>query len=512
MSSTGSSGADCAARTARFNQSWFDPEKLPNTWRLELAFYVISMTLLFTSMAVRLIASRVYPSDWLRARSNTLMIMCHMGALVQFQTSGLAKSIGSQTQCWFQVLGSLLIVPLCLIPPVVKLIWFMSSSAFNEAVRVGVHQIVSLEALEEQEFTKLRENFMMGRLAVGRASQIYASNMDEAAQRKMKTLRRLQRWRFWSSSRGVAIVFVVILLPFIIIAFSTFAYTDDIFLTTCTGCVLNLFIHNLFIILFAVLSILMVSFFIWRVRKSSDPFGHVREVKQAVYSGALLALIGFILNVAVPAEKWCDGWSWNILVATGLLIFSVIQGGYQVYVARFHHSADDAEDREPLQASQSRQNSIVDPSSNLSELLQLVFTKKPFHDAFEQYLCTEFAVESLAFLDAVNDFKNGYFDRGTLASTVLARRIVRTFVQDNSTLTINVSATQRQELLNRVEGLRDGDIVSFDAFDECYLEVFKMVQLGPLVRFTNSPQYEELKNAGIFDSAMVPANKVGPLA
>jgi len=501
--------ADCAARTAQFNQSWFDPAALPGTWRLELSFYVICMTLLFASMAVRLWASYFYPSDWLRARSNWMMIMCHIGALIQFQTGGLSKTLGSQTQCWFHILGSLLIVPVCLIPPIVKLIWFRSSVVFNEAVRVGVHHIVNMEALEEEEFQKLRENFVMGRLAVGRvsrASQIYASQMDEAALRKVETLRNLQRWRFWSSSQGVCIVFLVTLIPFVIASFSTFAVTDNVFLSTCNGCVL-LFIHSLFIIVFAIISIILVGVVISRVSGFADPFGHVKEVKQAVFIGAVIALIGFILNFAVPAENWSDGWSWNIVVAVGLLLFSVIQGGYQVYVARFHHSTGDVEAvREPQ-----RQNSIIDPASNLNELLQLVFTKKPFHDAFEQYLCSEFAVESLSFLDAVNDFKNGYFDRGTLASTALAKRIVRTFVHDSSTLTINVSAAQREQLLNRVDSLQQGDIVSFDAFDECYLEVFKMVQLGPLVRFTATPQFDELKMSGVFEGAFIPMSKVSPL-
>lgn len=196
---------------------------------------------------------------------------------------------------------------------------------------------------------------------------------------------------------------------------------------------------------------------------------------------------------------------------------------------------------------------------NMAELLKQI-NSPPFpnkaHQLFEDYLTGELAVEGLKFMDCVREWTETYFDLAPTAINVRARKIVRLFIGHESDFPINVSDVVAIRLKQAVLGpeyveprnsrgkktpatasspppppppsqntntnkppppplpprksarssLDGGSMeepaiiaVPFGVFDEAIDEVSKMLQHGPLHRFSKTAAFARLVDEGEID-------------
>jgi hypothetical protein len=119
----------------------------------------------------------------------------------------------------------------------------------------------------------------------------------------------------------------------------------------------------------------------------------------------------------------------------------------------------------------SRRN-IFNEDSELHEKpahLWQVFANKSAKHAFRNFLRSKFAQESLSFFETIQMYKqlNDHVQRD-----VAANGIVKRFLSDNSKYAINVSYSDRIEILDRLE---NGEHWPEDAFDNIMLEVYYLM-------------------------------------
>ena len=109
-------------------------------------------------------------------------------------------------------------------------------------------------------------------------------------------------------------------------------------------------------------------------------------------------------------------------------------------------------------------------------------------EMFSEFLAEELGMESLSFLIDAQEWKTGYFDSGPATRLVRARRMYRVYIALDGQFTINIPARMSTMIKAQVEDETVHD-VSMNIFDEAIMEVNKLLTIGSLFRFKQSPQF-----------------------
>jgi len=125
--------------------------------------------------------------------------------------------------------------------------------------------------------------------------------------------------------------------------------------------------------------------------------------------------------------------------------------------------------------------------------LDAVLNDSELGAAFELHMVAEFASENTAFLKDTRDWASSYSDAVPSARVARARRIVRAYLEDSSTLRVNVSQSVADATRRAVAAAADAPgTLSRDVFKEVRTEVLYMVAFGAFPRFQRTDQYREL--------------------
>ena len=132
-------------------------------------------------------------------------------------------------------------------------------------------------------------------------------------------------------------------------------------------------------------------------------------------------------------------------------------------------------------------------SSHRRHSLQDVLASKPVLVAFEEHLVNEQAVESLDFINIVNEWNTNYGNMTVAARRARARLIYTRFVSENGSQAINISSKQRDALGDECLRHRPwGESIRVDVFDDAYHEVRTMMELDSIPRFVRSVSYAKV--------------------
>ena len=105
-----------------------------------LVLYVLGNFLLLFSIIISsyFMKLRVHEYDRLHARSLSLIIAGHLGAFLQLQTGALVDILQAQIPCFFNVLASILVVPVLILPLTVKLFQFQKQAILTSVAAVSL--------------------------------------------------------------------------------------------------------------------------------------------------------------------------------------------------------------------------------------------------------------------------------------------------------------------------------------------------------------------------------------
>ena len=125
--------------------------------------------------------------------------------------------------------------------------------------------------------------------------------------------------------------------------------------------------------------------------------------------------------------------------------------------------------------------------------------------AFEKYLVSEHASESLAFIQAVEAFRRVYYEQSARAINLRAKKLVKTYVGWDSTFPINISADATAAIVRTVRKFADKvDVelqgkVPYEVFDDAVTDIVRLLVYGPVVRFLRTPEWKKFVEDKVVD-------------
>ena len=126
--------------------------------------------------------------------------------------------------------------------------------------------------------------------------------------------------------------------------------------------------------------------------------------------------------------------------------------------------------------------------------LDAVLVDTELRERFDKYVQSEFASETLAFLDAVATYRKSYFDVGPTARLARAKRIAQVYLEPGALQQVNVAAATVRKVKRALADAtaHPTQSVSRDVFDEARMEIARILEDGPLTRFRRTKEFKDL--------------------
>jgi len=115
---------------------------------------------------------------------------------------------------------------------------------------------------------------------------------------------------------------------------------------------------------------------------------------------------------------------------------------------------------------------------------------------FKEYLATEFGVEKLLFMDAMEKYRKMYRGMNNADATAAANVIYSTFIQDGSMLRIGASR-DIQLNITRILGNPVAQRPPIEVFDAAAVEAYRRLAVESFPRFKKSPFFEKWAMPGL---------------
>jgi hypothetical protein len=117
---------------------------------------------------------------------------------------------------------------------------------------------------------------------------------------------------------------------------------------------------------------------------------------------------------------------------------------------------------------------------------------------FKEYLASEYQVEIIYFLEAVDRFKAGHATLPPAGATAAANDIYGSFLKDGSLLQVSLSKRTRRLLLAKLGNPAQAEAVpGADLFDIAWAELYGMLVYDSFPRFLRSPFFKEWAMPGL---------------
>jgi hypothetical protein len=195
--------------------------------------------------------------------------------------------------------------------------------------------------------------------------------------------------------------------------------------------------------------------------------GHLLAVGVSIVIGGSGALLALLDPGGVMQRQEFDWFDFEMLM---LLAMHVIRAPYQIWRTRKTHQKHLAGIR------------LLDVLSDARGAA-----------LFENFLKSELADENLKFWREGVKWKLS-FDRDLSSSQQMARILFKTFVDSSSVLPINLSDATRNAVASRFKAQK---VVSRTVFDEALVEVYKLMESGPFLRFMDTSAFLKFKEVAM---------------
>jgi len=320
------------------------------------------------------------------------------------------------------------------------------------------------------------------------------------------------RWGFVGAQVFIGVLFIGILLMI-----PGLPYGNDCFGCTMTIREATILGLQLGFIVFIGLT------FLFATRDESDPVGILFE-QRFVLSLVGCFVIASSISFYAPLTENSKPLVTEYITSTFLLMIHSVQCTLQVaktYMTRFS-----PERIRPLSTELSTRGSFVE-----APMMETVMSSPFGLKKFQEYLATEFALENLYFLLAVDRHKQQYEEKEKSheAQKESALRIYKMFIQDGALLTINIGSSERKNIAAvlspkpsapRVKSTKsDGDIEApvvedptdgecfgllRGVFDNAQREIEEILRRDSFPRFLRSRQYKAFLHGRIRQSVKAP--------
>ena len=348
-----------------------------------------------------------------------------------------------------------------------------------------------------------REELMRSRDATARADQA----------------RTLEALKFVMSTRGQSLFEGFVASPFLLFNIIATIVADPSYNAGCFGCfrvtpaVLYInFVQGSILLAFGV-------FLAYRLRGLKDPFGVFWEGRLCLASIIIAVVfysIGFFTNARASSSPF-DWWSISLLFVSLVVVFTSAlpvwmgwreeaQSGSRFAAAakrlRRARRKQQAADKGELLSTTNRQSSLKPPgggshgsftANDPSRDVMWILNDARLKAAFEKYLETEFCPELLIFLEITDEWKRSFVDIAPTARLSRARRIANSFIGAGAVQEVNVSdRVSRAIRTHLADAAANPAKLTQELFDEARQDVVVMLEHGPLMRFLETPEAEEL--------------------
>lgn len=302
----------------------------------------------------------------------------------------------------------------------------------------------------------------------------------------------------------------------------------DVFGKGCLGCRATwtaLAVYGILLLAIACAGI----YELWGVRNESDPLRLIREIK-LLLSCLLLIFSGLFLAAIDYGDVRRNGefdWLYFSVAAATLMhtvhcpiqVFATYRVGdddqsppaaphnknssssssRSIYGASFRRSNVDSLSRSvPSEDSASDSGSVTVPSKSVrmdSQYMSVekLLSNKAGRRIFKKYLVTEYAVENIYFLDAVERFEQNYLNFSAQETAARAYDIYNSFVKEQSMLQVNISSTARDGIKRKLikPTMRNGSRPPKDLFSVACEQVRHLLATDSYPRFLKSKYCEE---------------------
>ncbi len=292
--------------------------------------------------------------------------------------------------------------------------------------------------------------------------------------------------KFLTSTTMQAIIFLVMLLPFLVVVGIDFSSVSYLFLSSnCYECDLTR-LQQYIIMVGGVGIIIVGTLFALLVRRYPDPFGVVQECRLFAQYAATIGLAGFILSVFFPSNQYAS-FGWFVYLAA--LITQFITTDLQIFLAKKQGT-----DKHFFQFPNRNRNasavatSMKDIETFSSATLQSALDDPVERGYFERHLVGEFAVEIITMYNDCHDFQKSFYDMSEATRRARAKRIIEKHVSDNAVMQVNLPGEMKNELIRLAND--QNTPINVDMFLGAENELFGML-LGSFQRYLTSIIYKE---------------------
>jgi hypothetical protein len=395
--------------------------------------------------------------------------------------------------CWTRSLALMMIVPLVASNLVLRLMIFY----FLTQLSRQMPQLRSEEMPDDIGEKNMLQRIHRAIYDMG-YSLLALLNPERHSMSRARIIRALT---FVASAKGAFVIFLVILVPFLIIALVLILPNPTY--TSCNGCALS-FKEIVEVIAVGAFFLAFGAFAAFRVRHYPDPWGLRREVT-LMTTFAVITLIGFILATYFDPPKE-NSFDFQLVIAIGFIGFMAVQTVYQVYAAYKSEYAgalarQELQEKRRVKKERKKLHSVADSNATSTNqqttapqdrlLLKQVVENPTLVAEFEKFLVSELGVESLLFLRDTSEWKRTYFDIAASARLLRAKKLYKMYINPSGSFPVNVPADVITMIRNTVmhDDIQDCPENVFDAARE---EISDLLQIGALQRFQHSPLYLNL--------------------
>jgi hypothetical protein len=135
-------------------------------------------------------------------------------------------------------------------------------------------------------------------------------------------------------------------------------------------------------------------------------------------------------------------------------------------------------------------NSPADAS--VAPHLDMILRRPAVAEMFENHLVSELGIESMNFLVDSSDWKTDFFDVAPTARLARARRIVKSYIETNGMMTINIPWAMADKLKREVLPVNENELKQV-VFDDARREISTLLEMGAVKRFVDTKEYRELE-------------------
>eukprot|EP00475_Leptophrys_vorax_P032452 TRINITY_DN5005_c0_g1_i1.p1 TRINITY_DN5005_c0_g1~~TRINITY_DN5005_c0_g1_i1.p1 ORF type:complete len:499 (+),score=94.48 TRINITY_DN5005_c0_g1_i1:86-1498(+) len=155
-------------------------------------------------------------------------------------------------------------------------------------------------------------------------------------------------------------------------------------------------------------------------------------------------------------------------------------------------ASNDSRAEVPSQLQTPQQPSAPKPRTNYVKALKEIMSDPQILPLFEKFMTYEFAIENVLFLKAVEQFRRSVGSKSVEETLKNAQSIYDRFCDQNSRLTINISAQVRRDLKNALMKIGDehGETKTLETvFSAAEEEILMLIAQDSVRRFLRSSEY-----------------------